>query len=430
MGRTYLGNSYKIKMYLGNIPIHRMYLGNERIYPNAGMVTYHVDTNVTYTEEVDIDESILNPSTFTPSKSGWTFVGWRKDTAANGSVLSNEVMTGDDVTLYAVFRQTITLSYNGNGSTGGSTASQSGYRYYNNGNASNPSFILRENGFSRSGYVWTRWAQGSTSGAQYSAGSSVTLSTSTTFYSVWVQQAYNYSYTGGMQSFDVPCDGIYKLQVYGAQGGATYGGAGGYSIGYRQLSKGTVLYICVGGAGGTSQYGDVDGGYNGGGLAKTISGPTGSGGGCTHIATRSGTLQALGNTSGLLIVAGGGGGGHQSSRGGTGGGTNGGDAPADGQGIRYGGTQTQGGLGAGNKRGSFGKGSDGTYGGANNNFDSGGGAGLYGGGNGYGNGAGGGSGYIGGVPSFSYDGTTYSPSTSNGQRSGNGYATITLMVAI
>lgn len=185
MGRTYLGNSYKIKMYLGNTPIHRMYLGNERIYPNAGMVTYHVDTNVTYTEEVDIDESILNPSTFTPSKSGWTFVGWRKDTAANGSVLSNEVMTGDDVTLYAVFRQTITLSYNGNGATGGSTASQSGTQYYNNGNVANPSFRLNANGFSNANHNFLNWAMGSTGGTRYNPGDTVALSSNTVFYAMW-----------------------------------------------------------------------------------------------------------------------------------------------------------------------------------------------------------------------------------------------------
>lgn len=38
---------------------------------------------------------------------------------------------------------------------------------------------------------------------------------------------------------------------------------------------------------------------------------------------------------------------------------------------------------------------------------------------------GGGSGYIGGVPSFAFRGKTYSPSTQNGVRTGNGYAVIT-----
>lgn len=41
---------------------------------------------------------------------------------------------------------------------------------------------------------------------------------------------------------------------------------------------------------------------------------------------------------------------------------------------------------------------------------------------------GGGSGYIGGVPAFKHsNGITYSPSTSNGNRSGNGYAAITFI---
>lgn len=60
--------------------------------------------------------------------------------------------------------------------------------------------------------------------------------------------------------------------------------------------------------------------------------------------------------------------------------------------------------------------------------------GLYGGGScvtsqGSGNkGGAGGSGYIGGVPAFKHtNGTTYSPSTSAGQKAGNGYAKITFV---
>lgn len=203
MGRTYFENKKKLKAYLvqdtqsGAKKIYRMYHGNERIYPNAGMVTYHVDTNVTYTEEVDIDESILNPSTFTPSKSGWTFVGWRKDTTASGSVISDEVMTGDDVTLYAVFKQTITLSYNGNGATGGSTSEQTGIRYYNNGNTSNPSFILKSNGFSRTYYNFVNWRMGSVSGTPYNPGSSVILNQNTVFYAEWLWDGVMYSVSRG-----------------------------------------------------------------------------------------------------------------------------------------------------------------------------------------------------------------------------------------
>ena len=150
------------------------------------IVTYYIDTNSTQTQAFAPGESVLNGLNFTPSKSGYTFVGWREDTTASSSVLSSKTMGTSNITLYAVFSQTITLTYNGNGATGGSTANQSGTRYYNNGNAVNPSFSLRSNGFTRTNYAFQNWAMGSASGTKYNAGASVTLSSSTTFYATWV----------------------------------------------------------------------------------------------------------------------------------------------------------------------------------------------------------------------------------------------------
>lgn len=264
MGRTYAGSNRKIKAYLGSKKVKSMWYGSIRVYPNAGEVTYYVDNEVVYTEEIDIDQSCLTPTTFTPSKSGWTFVGWREDSTASSSVLSEKISDGNNYTLYAVFRQnvtvtkyngsssattetktryynntnvanpsftlsqnnlsgwtaqgwctsnsataavavnngatitltanatyygkysrTITLSYNGNGATGGSTAAQTGTRYYNSGNYSNPSFTLRSNGFSRTNGTFTDWAIGSVNGTKYSVGAKVTLSSNETFYAKW-----------------------------------------------------------------------------------------------------------------------------------------------------------------------------------------------------------------------------------------------------
>lgn len=175
----------KTKLMCGGSKIAKMYCQGDVIYSSGNIVTYHVDTGVSHMEEVDEGVSCLSPKTFTPQKSGWTFVGWREDAAANGTVLSSKVMADDPIVLYAVFRQQITLSYAGNGNTGGATAAQTEQRYYNNGNVANPSFVLRTNGFSRSCYTFTKWALNSAGGTQYAAGSSITLSANTTMYATW-----------------------------------------------------------------------------------------------------------------------------------------------------------------------------------------------------------------------------------------------------
>ncbi len=173
----------KAKLRIGDAKVQRAYLGDVLVYSTGNTVTYHVDTGATYQEEREEGESCLLPKTFTPAKAGWTFAGWRQDTAASGSVLSSLAMGNTPVTLYAVFYQIITLSYNGNGASGGSTAAQSSTRYWNSGNVANPTFILRANGFSRSGYNFTAWALNG--GTQYGAGASVTLAASATMYAVW-----------------------------------------------------------------------------------------------------------------------------------------------------------------------------------------------------------------------------------------------------
>jgi len=125
----------------------------------------------------------------------------------------------------------------------------------------------------------------------------------------------DFYYTGEEQTFTVPVSGTYKLETWGAQGGTysdtIYGGYGGYSTGEVSLNAGDVLYINVGGQGLNGANTTVSAGYNGGGTCVTASenDNCGSGGGATHIATKSGLLSTLSSsTSNILIVAGGGGG--------------------------------------------------------------------------------------------------------------------------
>ncbi len=255
-------------------------------------------------------------------------------------------------------------------------------------------------------------------------------------------QTQDFSFTGAVQPYLVPASGIYKLEVWGAGGGDAAGkaGKGGYSAGYKELSAGQTLYVCVGG-GAKKSAGYITQGYNGGAHQSASGGNTtaggGGGGGATHIALGDGTLDAAQD---VLIVAGGGGGGgaiHNSSQmtyGGNGGGLQGENAwlgsPTNGR--RYndrggtGGGQTGGGSGL---RGLGASGNGGKAGGG------GGGGWFGGGGGGDDSGGGGGSGYIDGVPAFTCGGTSYSPESTQGAGYGqdaggnglNGAARLTYM---
>ena len=253
---------------------------------------------------------------------------------------------------------------------------------------------------------------------------------------------WTFTYSATPEAFTVPETGTYQLEVWGASGGSLGGavGNGGYATAKLTLTYNSTIYVVVGSAGNS-----YNGGYNGGGNGGESTGVEGSqsgagGGGATHIATATGTLETLRTQqSSILIVAGGGGGTGVEGIGGVGGGTTGGngyDTYNDDYNNFCGAGGTQSAAGCTNSTtvgcGSFGKGGNmslywGGYGGA------GGGGGYYGGGGSARQhaGAGGGSSYtasgitdvqiISGdqsMPDYTSDGTMIG-------NSGNGYAVIT-----
>jgi hypothetical protein len=144
-----------------------------------------------------------------------------------------------------------------------------------------------------------------------------------------VKGLYEYDFTGNFQTFNVPFDGTYQFEAWGAQG--TSVGLGAYTSGAISLNKGDNIFIYVGESSNINN-------------ATSFNGGTGSsggypGGGATDFRLTSGTWN---NTTGLrsrIMVAGGGGSGSAANR--SYGGTLAG-LPGN---IATGATQTTGGVG-------------------------------------------------------------------------------------
>lgn len=85
-----------------------------------------------------------------------------------------------------------TVSYNGNGSTGGSTSSQT--KYYG------VSLTLRSNGFTKTGYTFSKWnTKSDGTGTAYNAGASYTGNAALALYARWTANTYyvKYNANGG-----------------------------------------------------------------------------------------------------------------------------------------------------------------------------------------------------------------------------------------
>ena len=162
------------------------------VYSAGNTVTYHVDTNIVYQEEVDADETVLSPKTFTPSKSGWEFVGWKQDAVANADVLDNLIMGDDPITLYAVFRQAVALTYYVSSAVANTLTNQ---KYYNNGHIVNPTFTVADP--SLNGWVFRGWTTSTAANGElsYVSINNATLSNNLTLYATYYQTI-NLSYNG------------------------------------------------------------------------------------------------------------------------------------------------------------------------------------------------------------------------------------------
>ncbi len=144
----------------------------------------------------------------------------------------------------------------------------------------------------------------------------------------------DFDYTGSQQEFYAMCDGIYRVELWGAKGGGVSdGGRGGYTKGEIYLTSGTQLYVYVGEQGSLGTFGNntnmtvgqgASSTFNGGGAGGNAGGGSypyanyrggASGGGATDIRLTPGVWSNTNALRSRIMVAGGGGGTNHSNNG-------------------------------------------------------------------------------------------------------------------
>ncbi len=139
----------------------------------------------------------------------WNFYGWANTSTGttrnytNSQTISSAPVSKTILNLYAIFSRTLTIEYNGNGNTGGSTANSTKSVIYNPNSSSTSSQALNlsANGFSKTGYSFVGWNTNSAgtgttyaAGASYNPGLAPSHSTfKVTLYAKWSSNTMNYT---------------------------------------------------------------------------------------------------------------------------------------------------------------------------------------------------------------------------------------------
>lgn len=146
----------------------------------------------------------LTLSSTKPTRSGYTFVGWgtsATDTTADYSAGGSYTANASD-TLYAIWKKTITLTYDANGGSGAPSSQST--TIYNATTSYN--FTLSSTKPTKTGYTFLGWSTSNTAtSSSYSAGGTITLSSSDTLYAVWSENKLTVEYYSNYANY-----GTYK----------------------------------------------------------------------------------------------------------------------------------------------------------------------------------------------------------------------------
>lgn len=137
------------------------------------------------------------------SLSGKIIVGWGTSTTATTSAVSSggSLTVSDSATYYAIYKISVTITYNSNGGSG-SMDSSTGYAYLTankttTGKQTYYSITLPDSGYTKTGYVFVGWGETSSTIADeaHFAGEGFSTMSNVTLYAIWEEEVTEYTIT-------------------------------------------------------------------------------------------------------------------------------------------------------------------------------------------------------------------------------------------
>lgn len=291
-----------------NVTLMKGSTGNKSYTANFIPNTYSINFDANGGSEVLTILTVTYDATYgdtlpTPTLIGYTFDGWFTELTGGKQITSTtKVDISENTTLYAhwtINSYDVTLDVSGKGTVDPTLLS------VNYGSSSDIQVTPGENSYlneitCNNGYTASRFeaSKSATDSQIVTISNNNVLEGATcsikykSFCEYEPGKTWTFSYTGHSETFTSKCEGNYRIELWGAQGGnSATGGKGAYTAGTITLGEES-LFIYVGGHG----YGH--GGYNGGGSPSTFSGF--EGGGSTDIRKDSNNLYSR-----IMVAAGG-----------------------------------------------------------------------------------------------------------------------------
>ena len=141
-----------------------------------------------------VDAPTITAPANTPTIVGFNTSATSTTNSSSYNTSTKKLTISGSGTWYAITKKDAvqrTATYNGNGSTSGSTSNSEctiAATYNGKAQATTCTVTLATNGFSKSGYSFNGWSTSSSATSGSLAGTSVTLSSNTTYYAIWNPQ--------------------------------------------------------------------------------------------------------------------------------------------------------------------------------------------------------------------------------------------------